>query len=64
MRELSEREKQALRLTAQGYRYKEIAVMMRITTGTVCGYLSRARAKLRAANTANAIMIATQEQLF
>lgn len=54
---LTEREKEVLRMLAQGYGYKEIAPELGLAFDTVKRYCANIRLKLRARNSTNAVAI-------
>lgn len=58
---LTNKERKALRLAAQGYKTAEIAGMLFLSEGTVRNYLSEAIAKLNATNRVDAARIAQQK---
>ena len=59
--EVSDREKQLLRLVSAGLRNKEIAVQMEITPKSVETYRARLKKKLKCADTAALILYAIRE---
>ena len=58
------REMEALRLIAQGLRYKEIAKKMSISPKTVSSHIYRCKIKMGAKTLPNAIFIACQNNYF
>ncbi|SMF52339.1 two component transcriptional regulator, LuxR family [Alteromonadaceae bacterium Bs31] len=58
---LSEKERKALRLAAEGKKTSEIASLLFLSEGTVRNYLSEAIAKLNASNRVDAARIAKQK---
>lgn len=58
---LTDRERQVLRLAAEGSASAEIAVVLRLSEGTVRNYLSEAMGKLGAANRIEAARVARQK---
>lgn len=58
---LSSRERQILRLTAEGAEAPEIACTLHLSVGTVRNYLTRIVSKLGARNRVDAVRIATDE---
>ncbi|OGT30382.1 MAG: hypothetical protein A3E87_01475 [Gammaproteobacteria bacterium RIFCSPHIGHO2_12_FULL_35_23] len=60
---LSQREKQVIELTSQGFSSKEIARKLDIDFTTVEQYLFRVRKKLNAKNKTHAVFIVLSQQL-
>ena len=58
---LSDKERKALKLAADGYQTEQIANEMHLSPGTVRNYLSSASGKLNASNRIEAARIARQK---